>query len=73
MMVVAVKTERKFSAGRPKLLFKAPSIIASGYGITPDGQRFVMIEEGEHSTPPTQLNIVLNWFEELKFRVPSGN
>ncbi len=23
-------------------------------------------------TPPTQINVVLNWFEELKQRVPTG-
>ncbi len=44
------------------------------YDITPDGERLVMVfpadrtEGGEPSRP--QINIVLNWFEELKQRVP---
>ena len=44
------------------------------YDVTPDGQRFVMVfpagqaETAEPSGP--QINIVLNWFEELKERVP---
>ena len=44
------------------------------YDITPDGERLVMVfpadqtEGGETSRP--QVNIVLNWFEELKERVP---
>ena len=44
------------------------------YDITPDGERFVMvfpagrIEGGESSRP--QITVVLNWFEELKARVP---
>jgi serine/threonine-protein kinase len=71
MMVVAIKTKPEFSAGKPKLLFKAPSNLFN-MGIAPDGQRFVMIEEAEYSTLPTQLNIVLNWFEELKRLVPTG-
>ena len=41
------------------------------YDIAPDGQSFVMILEKPQS-PPTQLNVILNWFEELKKRVPSG-
>jgi hypothetical protein len=42
----------------------------------PDGERFVSVvsvvdtEEGDESTGQLQINIVLNWFEELKERVP---
>ncbi len=42
----------------------------------PDGERFVVVvpvtdavTEGEQA-PAGQINIVLNWFEELKERVP---
>ncbi|MCZ6751989.1 MAG: hypothetical protein O7E51_09200 [Acidobacteria bacterium] len=38
-----------------------------------DGQRFVMIQEGGSDSAPTQINVVLNWFEELKQQVPTGN
>ena len=44
------------------------------YDITPDGQRLLMLfpadqpDPGEPALP--QINIVLNWFEELKERVP---
>ena len=44
------------------------------YDITPDGERFIMVfpsdetESGETARP--QINIVLNWFQELKERVP---
>jgi Tol biopolymer transport system component len=72
MMVVAIDTKPTFTAGKPELLFESPSTIVERYSISPDGQRFIMIEEGEYSTPPTQLNIILNWFEELKTNVPSG-
>ena len=29
-----------------------------------------MIQEGGKDSAPTQINVVLNWFEELKRRVP---
>ena len=44
------------------------------YDISPDGEHFLMVfpadqdEAGERDRP--QINIVLNWFEELKQRVP---
>jgi len=34
-----------------------------------DGQRFLLYRQ-EHQPSLTQINIVLNWFEELKERVP---
>ncbi len=40
------------------------------YDVTPDLQRFLMFKEGEASRV-TQLNVVLNWFEELKRLVPT--
>ena len=45
-----------------------------GYDITPDGQRFLMVFTGDQTDAAEparpQINIVLNWFEELKQRVP---
>ena len=43
------------------------------YDITPDGERFIMVfpeDQAESGPPRPQINIVLNWFEELKERVP---
>ncbi len=36
---------------------------------SPDGQRFLMIKEA--GPEATQINVVLNWFEELKRLVPT--
>jgi len=50
--------------------------ILSNWDIHPDGKRFLMIKPpaaaGSESTSagPRKINIVLNWFEELKDRVP---
>ena len=36
------------------------------------GQRFLMIVEDDPESTLTQAIVVLNWFEELKQRVPTG-
>ncbi len=41
------------------------------YDVTPDGQRFVMVESAVESDP-TEVVVVLNWFEELKRLVPTN-
>ena len=44
------------------------------YDITPDGERFLMVfpagQDSSAEPARPQINIVLNWFEELKERVP---
>ena len=44
------------------------------YDLTPDGERFVMLKsvDGEDGSGSGELILVLNWFEELKARVPTG-
>ena len=41
---------------------------ATAYDIHPDGKRFIMVSERKAAaaTPRQQVNIVLNWFEELR-------
>ena len=79
MMVVAVDAEPTFKARAPETLFRGNyvSIIAAhAWDLSPDGKRFLMIKPpvstGAPSTVagPRKINIVLNWFEELKQRVP---
>jgi hypothetical protein len=41
--------------------------------VSPDGQRFLMITPNEAGdAAPAQINVVLNWFRELKRLVPAG-
>jgi hypothetical protein len=40
--------------------------------VSPDGRRFLMVKEAERSGAPTQINVVVNWFEELRRRVPAN-
>jgi len=86
IMAVPVKTETTFSLETPKLLFRGTyvfpnlSAIAQSinllypWDISHDGKRFLMIKPPGASTSaeggPRKINIVLNWFEDLKQRVP---
>jgi serine/threonine-protein kinase len=77
MMVVEYQTQPTFSAGKPRLLFEgnyvanAPANAAAFYSVAPDGQRFLMTKTPEQPQAAlTQINVVLNWFEELKQKVP---
>ena len=78
MMAVEVTSQATFSAGKPKMLFEGQylavqrGLTGTAYDVSPDGQRFLMVKETEPSTSVTQINVVLNWFEELKQRVPPG-
>jgi hypothetical protein len=76
MMAVEVTAQPAFSAGEPKTLFEGPYVIsprsAADYDVSPDGQRFLMLKSADAAPRPEQINVVLNWFEELKQRAPSG-
>jgi serine/threonine-protein kinase len=76
MMVVDIQTQPNFAPGRPRELFDVPyySRVSNGadYGVSPDGQRFLMIKNPERGAASPLINVVLNWFEELKQKVPTG-
>ena len=76
VMVVPVRLVPEFNAGEPKILFEDRFEVGGvtyfrNYDIASDGQRFLMLQlEGESA--PTELVVVLNWFEELKRLVPTN-
>jgi Tol biopolymer transport system component len=76
MMAVEIATQPTFSAGKARVLFERHYMPTTGtipaYDVTPDGQRFLMASDSESATPATQINVVLNWTEELKRLVPAG-
>jgi hypothetical protein len=76
MMKVDISTQPAFRAARPEVLFEGQywtvGLIPVNYDVSPDGQRFLMIKPGAQEASATQINVVLNWFEELNRRVPSG-
>src|SRR3984893_12581049 len=77
MMVVDIATQPSFTVGKPRMLFEGQYLPTTGtspdYDVSPDGQRFLMLKPAEQAqAAPTQINVVLNWFEELKQKVPVG-
>jgi len=74
MMVADVSMrDGEINLSIPHVLFDQRYVFGSAqtvanFDVSPDGQRFVMVKDDSGSG---RLNIVLNWFEELKARVPS--
>ena len=77
MMGVSIQSQgQTLNAGRPRILFEGSYVshaIPRGmqyYDISPDGKRFLMMKE-ETVQQQGHINVVLNWFEELKRLVPT--
>ena len=75
IMAVKVAMSPRFSAGEARVLSEGQygAAVRDGespsFGVSPDGQRLLVHKQAGEAT---QINVVLNWFEELKQRVPSG-
>ena len=78
MMAVAIETDPFFSASRPEQLFTGPYLsevenpdsIKDHYDISPDGERFLMIETGPTQSG-SELHLILDWSEKLERLIPS--
>jgi serine/threonine-protein kinase len=83
VLAVSVKTTPTFSLETPRVLFRGTYVINvfragnfdfATWDISPDGKRFLMMKEAGPTASggggPRKINIVLNWLEELKQRVP---
>ena len=72
MMGVNAAAGAVFTAGKPRLLFEGQFRTgpASGalaeYDVTLDGRKFLMIQETGAQSAPRQLEVVQEWFSELK-------
>lgn len=77
MMAVDVETQSAFRFGTPRPLFAGgfegvpqgwqPG---AGYDISPDGTRFLMVKSGSEERASGEIEVVHNWFEELRQLVP---
>jgi eukaryotic-like serine/threonine-protein kinase len=79
VLAVGVQTAPIFEAGKPQVLFEGKYVGLSfidghPWDVSPDGKRFLMIKEPRSApssdSSPSKINVVLNWLEELKQRVP---
>ncbi|MFQ5463174.1 MAG: hypothetical protein ACE5E5_11185, partial [Phycisphaerae bacterium] len=58
--------------GEPRVVLDFEKVRAlGGYAAMPDG-RLAVIQKGEDEDEVTRVNVVQNWFEELKAKVPTG-
>jgi WD40 repeat protein len=75
VLSVSVQTAPTLTVSAPRTLFKAPAMITSSrfrnVDISRDGSRIVMMVPIEDPRE-LEIRVVLNWFEELKARVPRG-
>jgi serine/threonine-protein kinase len=68
--------DSKLLAGTPRTLFTGQFVLSvgtHGYDVTPDGQKFLMVQPPRDPPrqPPSQMVLVENWVDELQRRVPS--
>ena len=73
-MAVPVKTGTAFTVGKPEKLFDQQMVIdfnpgtgSLNYDVSPDGRFVMIIPTGKND----ELELVLNWAEELKRLVPT--
>ncbi|HTY61373.1 MAG TPA: hypothetical protein VMG30_03880, partial [Acidobacteriota bacterium] len=83
-MAVEVETQPTFKRGNPKTLFQGTylstsfqKIVTTPWDIHPNGKKFLMIKPAAAAgaapgaaSPQPKIIVVVNWFEELKQRVP---
>jgi hypothetical protein len=78
---VPIAIKPTFKAGRPETLFRGDFVQSRAndghtWDISPDGKRFLMMKWGATAEDKTtnrttpKINVILNWYEELKERVP---
>jgi serine/threonine-protein kinase len=77
LMSVLVTTGSTISFGKPVKLFEGPyffGFAGRAFDTTRDGHRFLMLKANAAAGDPSRAArfvVVLNWFEELKRRVPA--
>ena len=80
-MSVNVQSGSTITLSKPERLFQGPylgysaNVTGRTYDVSPDGRRFLLIKNdgGRNSPAPrSSIFVVLNWFEELKQKVPAN-
>ena len=70
MLVADVTTQPQLTVSAPRRLFEGAYILSSiydrNYDVTPDAQRFLMVRRADPAESTVRLNVVVNWFEQLK-------
>ena len=66
LWVVDVQSGTSFRAGQPRALFKH----VGNFDIAPGGQRFLLVKSQQPPSGGAQLEVVTDWFEDLRRRAP---
>jgi len=76
VFAVPVDTKLPIRIGKPRVLFEKPylwGVVGSrSHDIMPDGRTLVVIAPSQEESAATQLNVILNWQEELRRRLASA-
>jgi Tol biopolymer transport system component len=75
LLAVSIQRGPRFQISTPQVVLESPHLLralARNYDVFPDGQSFLMVKT-KHPAYTTELHVILNWFEELKRLVPTGN
>ena len=74
MMTVKISLQKTFSAESPQVLFRGSFVPTrrgdAAYDVSLDDKQFIMVRRDDKSLS-TQINVILNFPEELKRRVPA--
>ena len=81
VIAVSVETKQTFKAVKSEILFRGNYVFVASadfnaWDINPDGKRFLLMKESTGDptaggTSRPRINIIANWFEELKERLPA--
>lgn len=67
---VTVQTGSRFDASRPERVLEQPFFSLGrdrrSYDVSADGSRFLMIEEIQDGDKPREIQVVLNWLDEVE-------
>jgi serine/threonine-protein kinase len=68
LMLAEISSQPAFHSGKPSLIARGGYILGprSSHDATPDGERFLLIEEGPGRGPTKRIHVVLNWLQELR-------
>jgi Tol biopolymer transport system component len=72
LAAVDIRLSPTLSVGKPRVLFEGDFVegpFMAGYDVSPDGRRFIMAR-GRSSAEGGEINVVLNWHQELLEKVP---
>jgi Tol biopolymer transport system component len=66
LMAVPIQSGSEFRAGSPSALFELGDVL---WDAAPDGRRFLVVNKPETSAREGEMQVVVNWFEEIRQKV----